>query len=290
MDKQWTKGTKGTTILIGLLIVVAGVGVIVLGGITADNPFTESDTTDSSTTDGSEGTADEGAIPADEENLTTANTTTESNPEPSDEQIDDRSGANFVPGVGNFSISTEVFNESSPDVADGFVTPGEHKLLRFDMIIYNLGDEDSELGRPESRPDVYEYSDSHDHPHLREFNNYTLFNESGEEVVVKKKQAFCLRDNVQIRPNASSNARFDCEYQGISAGWADVYSASLPGQYLVIDDLPDGEYTLQATTNAEGTVDETCDGDNTVWVTLRIKNDTVTDSIPEDQYMRSSTC
>lgn len=129
-----------------------------------------------------------------------------------DDQAEDRPGVNFVPGVRDFHISTEVFDESSPDVKDGFVTPGEHRLLRFDIIIYNVGDRDAELGRPEDRPDLFEYSDSHGHTHLKGFNKYVLFDESSDRTGVVRKQTFCLLDNFRIRSNASRNAQFDCEY------------------------------------------------------------------------------
>jgi|AntRauTorcE11898_2_1112593.scaffolds.fasta_scaffold04323_4 hypothetical protein len=303
MEIKWIKRRKRAAALVGvLLIVVVGVGMITLGGVVADNPVVVSDSsTDTSTTSGSESTADEEATPADEENSETPSpTTAESDSEPSDDQVEanqstddqveNRSGANFVPGVRDFSVSTEEFDESSSDVEDGFITPGEHRLLRFDIIIYNVGDSDAELGRPENRSDLFEDSESHGHAHLKDFNNYILLNESGERTGATRKQTFCLRDMYQTRSTATNSSQFDCGYQGISAGWADEYVSSLPGQYIVIDDLPDGEYTLQATTNAAGTVDETCDSDNTVQVDLRISDDTVTVHTSQSHYVRPSAC
>lgn len=286
------KGRKRATVLVGIiLIAVVGAGIITLGGVTVNNPFTVNDSsTDTSTTSESEGTANEEATPVDKENPATSSTPSEPNSKPSDAQVEDKPEVNFVPGVRDFSISTEKFDESSTDVEDGFVTPGEHRLLRFDTIIYNLGDADAELGHPENRSDQFEYSDSHNHTHLKGFNKYALFDESGDEMDMGKKQTFCLRDDFQTRSNASSSAKFNCDYQGISAGWADVYPASLPGQYLVIDGLPDGEYTLHATTNAEGTIDEKCDDDNTVRVDLRVNNDTVTVLSSQDDYLKPSAC
>lgn len=269
--------------------------MITIGGVTVDNPFTESAPDESrSTVSGSEGTANERSTPADEENATTPpSEPTESDPETSDDRNEDDPGVNFVPAVKDFSVSIESFDESSPDVEDGYVTPGEHRLLRFDMTIYNVGDRDAELGRPENRSDLFEHSDSHDHHHLRDFNKYVLFDEHGNEMGVGKKQTFCLMDSYRMpsRSNASSDPQFDCDYQGISAGWADVYDSSLPGQYLVIDTLPDGNYTLQATTNAEGTIDENCDDDNTVRVDLHIDDNTVTAIDPSrSRSVRASAC
>lgn len=315
-------------VLVGILL-VAVASTITLGAVATDSTFTRSmfdNGADSPTTSGNEGTADGGAGPANEENSTTSpSSPAESDPESSDDQssqnnpsdnqssddqssddqpsdnqssddqssddeAENKSGANFVPGVRNFNISTEVFDESSLDVEDGYITPGEHRLLRFDMIIYNLGDEDAELGRPANNQDLYVHSDSHGHSHLKDFNQYRIFDESGNEMDVGKKQTFCLRDSFQVRSSANSSAQFDCSYQGISAGWADVYDSTLSGQYLVIDDLPDGNYTLQATTNAAGAVDETCAGDNTVRVDLRIRDDTVTVHTPRSYYEQGPTC
>ncbi|MDS0477947.1 lysyl oxidase family protein [Natrinema sp. 1APR25-10V2] len=313
MKGNYIRDRKRAAVVAGiLLIAVAGVATITLAGVAVDSPFTTSvsdSSTDPATASGSEDTADEGGTPADEANSTAPpSTPTESDPESADDQAEDgqteddsvgedraetRSGVNFVPGVREFTISTEVFDESSADVEDGFVTPGEHRLLRFDMIIYNAGNRDAELGNPMNRPDLYEYSDSHSHAHLKGFNKYALFNESGEKMGVGKKQTFCLRDNFRMpsRPNANSSAQFDCDYQGISAGWADVYDSSLPGQYLVIDALPDGTYTLRATTNAEGTIDETCTGDNTVRVDLRIDDGEVTvTNASQSRPIRPSPC
>lgn len=285
-----------------LLVAIAAIGAVALGGSVADNSLivsafdssTDTSTSSASTNSGSEGTAAEGAAPADEENLMTPSPTpAEPDPEPPDDHVEDRPGVNLVPDVRNFRISTEEFDESSHDVEDGYITPGEHRLLRFDMLTYNVGDSDAELGHPEDHQDQFEHSDSHGHSHLKDFNDYALFDESGHKVGVGKKQAFCLMDSQRMlsHSNVSSRPKFDCSYQGISAGWADVYSASLPGQYLVIDTLPDGDYTLQATTNAEGMIDENCDGDNTVRTGLRINNDTVTEIHTSQSHSgRTSAC
>jgi len=315
---------KQTAVLVGVfLIVVAGVGMITIGGVADDNPFSVGNSsTDASTASGSEGIEDEEGTSGDEENSARLPpTTTESSDDQSeddqigdnqtdddqtednqteddqigdnqteDNQTEDSSGVNFASEVRNFEISTEEFEESSLDVEDGYVTPGEHRLLRFDMIIHNVGYEDAELGYPEDNPDIFKPSESHNHYHLKDFVEYKLYDESDDEVAVERKQAFCLRDDFQTRSNANSSAQFNCDYQGISAGWADLYPASLPGQYLVIGDLPDGEYTLQATTNPEGTIDEKCDSNNSHRVGLRIENNTVTSLDSQTPDTSSSAC
>jgi len=56
---------------------------------------------------------------------------------------------------------------------------------------------------------------------------------------------------------------------------------------LHLDGLPDGNYTLQSTTNSKHIVHEDCYGDNIMWTGLRIHGNTVTEInvpwIPEDR-------
>jgi hypothetical protein len=70
-------------------------------------------------------------------------------------------------------------------------------------------------------------------------------------------------------------------------GWADVYSSFLACQFVVIDGLADGDYTLQSTTNSRHVAGEECFGDNTIWTGLRITGNSVglidPPFIPEDR-------
>ena len=198
-------------------------------------------------------------------------------------------GVNLVTRVRNFSIENRVFSGSDHDVQDGCVTPGNHKLLRFDFLSYNAGSADLVIGSPAARPDLFVWSAGHGHYHLKDFNEFLVFNTAGNLATVGYKQAFCAIDIERISPSASASPRFgDCNSdQGISAGWADVYSKFLACQFVVVDGLADGDYTLQSTTNAKHTVGEDCFGDNTLWTGLRLTGNAVAvidpPYIPEDR-------
>lgn len=198
-------------------------------------------------------------------------------------------GVNLVTRVRNFAISTQTFTANDHDVQDGCVTPGTHRIMRFDFLSYNAGNSDLVIGSPAARPDLFVWSAGHGHYHLRDFNEFLLFNSNGTLATIGYKQAFCAIDIERIGPNASANARFaNCNSdQGISSGWADVYNSGLACQYIVIDSLPNGDYTLQSTTNAKHVVGEDCFGDNTEWTGLRINSNNVTEIappwIPEDR-------
>jgi len=191
-------------------------------------------------------------------------------------------GVNLVTRVRTFGISTETFSANDHDVQDGCVTPGTHKIMRFDFLSYNAGNSDLVIGSPASRPDLFVWSAGHGHYHLRDFNEFLLFNANGGLATIGYKQAFCAIDIERISPIASANPRFaDCNSdQGISSGWADVYNRGLPCQYIVIDGVPNGDYTLQSTTNSKHVVAEDCFGDNTEWTGLRITGNTVTEIVP----------
>jgi hypothetical protein len=186
-------------------------------------------------------------------------------------------GVNLVTRVRDFSIQNTSFSPTSHDVQDGCVTPGAHKILRFDFLSYNAGSSDMVIGSPASRPDLFVWSSGHGHYHLKDFNEFLLFKSGGALATVGYKQAFCAIDIERISPTASATPRFsDCNSdQGISAGWADVYSAFLACQFVVIDGLPNGDYTLQSTTNSKHVAGEECYGDNTIWTGLRIAGNTV---------------
>lgn len=186
---------------------------------------------------------------------------------------------NLVTIVRNFHIRHETFSATSHDVQDGCVTPGRHRVMRFDFLSHNAGSTDLVVGSPAARPDLFVWSAAHGHYHLKDFNEFNMYKPSGERVEVGHKQAFCLIDVERMHPLAPADGKFhDCNTnQGITAGWADLYDASLPCQYIVIDGLPNGDYTLQSTTNSKHVVDEDCYGDNTMWTGLRIEGDTVTE-------------
>lgn len=198
-------------------------------------------------------------------------------------------GVNLVTRVRNFAISTQTFTANDHDVQDGCVTPGTHRIMRFDFLSYNAGNSDLVIGSPASRPDLFVWSAGHGHYHLRDFNEFLLFNAQGGLATIGYKQAFCAIDIERIGPNASASGRFhNCNSdQGISSGWADVYNSGLACQYIVIDNVPNGDYTLQSTTNAKHVVGEDCFGDNVEWTGLRIQGNTVTEIappwIPEDR-------
>lgn len=148
--------------------------------------------------------------------------------------------------------------------------PGKRSLLRFDTVIGNDGDADLVLGSPVASPDLFEFSPCHHHYHLKSFTDFQLVTLDGVEVVRGRKQAFCLLDSVQLDPLAGPG-QYSCGFQGISAGWGDIYPSHLDCQWIDVTGVPPGDYLLRVTVDPLDVIAEVDESDNVaeVPVTLR---------------------
>ncbi len=172
----------------------------------------------------------------------------------------------------DLSIGTEMFAVDSCelDPSEQCVgAAGERSVLRFSVETINLGDADISLGPPGDNPN-YEFSQCHGHFHFRGYASYRLLGESGTEVLVGRKQAFCLVDSEPYTDEAATERTYSCQNQGLSAGWADVYAADLPCQFLDITDIADGEYTLEVAVNPDGLLGEHDPTNNLGSIAIRI--------------------
>jgi Lysyl oxidase len=130
----------------------------------------------------------------------------------------------------------------------GCISEGRHRVFRFDIFTQNHGTTPFVLGNPRDHPDIFVHP-----PHAAgpikwimkdKFMVFTLKNDSGVEFR-GYKQPWC------VKAGKDEHGRtFTCEYQGIGIGAADPYPSFNPCQFIVIDDLEDGEYTFEATVNA----------------------------------------
>ena len=55
---------------------------------------------------------------------------------------------------------------------------------------------------------------------------------------------------------------------GLSVGWGDRYSSTLPDQYIDVTGLGDGKYRLRATADGSNRFKESNDKNNKTWVDL----------------------
>ena len=130
--------------------------------------------------------------------------------------------------------------------------------------------------------------DGHEHWHVARIATYTLValdNEGnpvpGDLARTDTKVGFCFFDSLAIPngrgPQAAVWNRESCGEEdadelrmGLSLGWGDEYISTLPGQSILIGDLPDGEYRIWAEADAEGWFKEATLENNKTWVDIRV--------------------
>ena len=141
--------------------------------------------------------------------------------------------------------------------------PGRRRLLRFDTVVVNRGTEDLVVGDPADpeppfTPEDFELSPCHQHYHFLGFASYELRDAADRQVGFGHKQSFCMTDS--RRYSGTRPRRFDCRFQGITAGWGDRYGFDLDGQWVDVTGLPSGTYTLVVTVNPDGKLPERTGG------------------------------
>jgi hypothetical protein len=163
-------------------------------------------------------------------------------------------------------FTTETFSDTACAVVEGLVQSGTRQLMRFGMETRNAGTGDLSFGDPAGNP-LFAYAPCHGHYHFDDFALYRLVNSSGQTVGTGLKVGFCLEDDERWDPSAKSNPLYyDCDYQGIQAGWSDIYRSSLDGQWVDITGVPAGAYTLELTVDPENLIAETDETNNVLRV------------------------
>jgi hypothetical protein len=176
-------------------------------------------------------------------------------------------------GTGPLELYPEPATETGPDC-----TPGEypddndldaHQRIFGDTNPVNgLWDEtDDVVGMP--KVGCFEFHPAHGHWHFQDFSVYSLTDPDDDEIVAgpSRKIGFCILDgdqfdNVPDYPKAYPGGDTGCGQSppddvvppgtmGLSIGWADTYTSSLPGQRLDVAGVPKGTYCLISTANPE---------------------------------------
>ena len=209
----------------------------------------------------------------------------------------DNSVADYLPDL--VPIASTLTERLSIDTSE---IPGR-SLLRFSTEVANAGDGPLELwggsvsgssqqvfqriyqadgGSRDALAGEFVYHAGHGHIHFEGFATYDLklTNASGQIVASGGKTSFCLINIRQPLPDVSANAGLvhgrggtSCgQVQGISAGYSDVYSASLDDQWIDITNVADGTYWLEIEADPEDNLQETDETNNTARVQVTINN------------------
>jgi hypothetical protein len=170
----------------------------------------------------------------------------------------EKMGVDLVPEVRKFSIVEGKFvsmEHSDPtnqreiqdySVEDRCISEGWHKVLRFDILTRNKGDKSLVIGEP--KEPLFEHNPNPKSPHKlimkEKFMKFKLTNKTGVKYDGFKKP-FCIKGGF----DTSTGMPFSCGYQGIGPGSFDPYLAYNACQFIIIDDIVDGEYSFEATIN-----------------------------------------
>ena len=149
--------------------------------------------------------------------------------------------------------------------------PGVRKLLRFRTTTANIGRVDLEMGDPTTNP-LFILSPCHGHYHFEDYADYRLLDLMGTIVAPGHKQAFCLEDSFQylFDPWVELTRKYDCDFQGMQAGWSDIYGAALDCQWVDITDVPNGTYVLEVEINPAQVITEADLTNNTASVQVEV--------------------
>jgi hypothetical protein len=120
---------------------------------------------------------------------------------------------------------------------------------------------------PSSAELVYATADGHEHFHLQKAARYSLWNSAKTaEVAPAMKVGFCLDDSEHVEPGvgpstavySDATGRKFCDqhepeatklFEGVSAGWRDLYDKSLAFQWVEASNVLPGEYWLREDVN-----------------------------------------
>ena len=171
------------------------------------------------------------------------------------------------------TVTRDIFSDAACEVVEGCVGgSGPRSLLRFDTVSANRGTADLVVGVPppagESN-DVFEWSPCHGHHHVRNYASYELLDATGTVVLTARKQSFCLEDGESVQPGIPATG-YSCTDQGITRGWADVYSRFLPCQWIDVTGVQAGSYTLRVVVNPLRTLPESNYDNNTFTVPVML--------------------
>lgn len=147
-----------------------------------------------------------------------------------------------------------------------------------------LFERDVDTPASENRVGCMRYHAVHDHWHVLQVARYELVRERGAKVVaLSRKVGFCLVDGRNAYPGVGSPTTplypYDSQSQGcdenatqgLSPGWADLYTYAVAGQQLNIGNLRRGRYCLTSEADPLDLLDELDEENNVTRARLMLR-------------------
>ena len=127
--------------------------------------------------------------------------------------------------------------------------------------------------------------DGHNHWHVNKLETSELIALNGNRAGTSTKRGFCFWDNIPYRltmPGAPRNPLYQSAgcgtldsstvAMGLSVGWGDEYSATLPDQFIDVTNVAPGRYRLLVTADSQNWFAEINELNNQTWVDLQLRN------------------
>ena len=147
------------------------------------------------------------------------------------------------------------FEMRGSNPVDGEYTNVVQRVYRSDGSFFDDSSRDPRM--------IFESEDGHDHWHLKNAARYSLWNQAQTaEVAPAMKVGFCLIDSQRRETHGPSSPVYSTGgannfcgqeepnrvslFEGVSAGWRDLYDRSLPFQWVDVSDVSPGNYFIRA--------------------------------------------
>jgi hypothetical protein len=143
----------------------------------------------------------------------------------------------LLDGVKNNRLIYRYVPQNSCAIQEGCVGgSGWRRLLQFDASVANRGSDPAALGEISANSlllqhNMFEFSSCHGHYHFSHYGKFT-FGTGAQQLGSKK--AFCLESTSRYSNNESTPLThpYNCQNQGIAAGWGDDYIAGIDCQWV----------------------------------------------------------
>ncbi len=172
--------------------------------------------------------------------------------------------------VADLNVSRDLYQNVYDALSGGTIV--EHRRMTSDLI----------------------YHPTHNHFHVTDFADYSLLkkNSSGvyrATVFRGSKTSFCVLDSVKWDSSATNRPGYtDCnaQKQGLTPGWGDIYTSSLPDQWIDLGTrmIADGEYALHSTVDLHDRIVETNEGNNIGVLKFVVANGKLAAALPNEPY------
>ncbi len=138
-------------------------------------------------------------------------------------------------------------NQSCAGLESCFKGDGYRLLMRFDSFYINVGMKDIKMPTADEKPLQFQWSTCHGHFHYDGFGTFNLYDFETKKVLSRgSKMGYCLEDISQLTfgEHISCNKVYDCNNQGMSPGWGDLYTNVLDCQWLDVTDVPHSKWYI----------------------------------------------